>query len=627
MMSPMIDQPGLGLLLLSFDGGHQYCLSQLLILREVIHRLHYDLGTEILPCEYFHLIAGVEMGGLIALLLVVFRMTVEDAIEEYIFISNSVYAPGVRDGSRRNTILRRQLESLLKRKSLPLDTKLVGSTSEPPPCKMFLSACTQHATAPHSLRNYTSRRDFFSNITIVDALLATCAFSPVCLGIGHGKKTFINPTCIINNPTREVIAEAYDVFGNRAGIACLLSLAARSRVQGPVPQVDSGPKWIEYMASIKGEQIADECDRQLAALGLYFRFSVTSEAISSVRICENWAGMLKSAAALYLEGVNVTKAVDRCVFALENKPELATLEQIRHSKGAGLVVLGLPKLSEHFIMREEPWSAMKKLLIDDSDAMKEFSQRIMVISGMGGSGKTQLARKFARDFQSRYQFICFVDGSSSERVKADLIAYVFSLGLEQSRMDLRQALAWFVKTTGWLIVFDNVDEEFDLLQFFPKCDHGSILITTRNISLGNSFPKNHYQLGVMSDHEAVEALLSAAFPADSVPSPVDRKYALDIVSELGCLPVAVVQAGSFILQRKCLPEYLDRLRHNRAKILDQAAPNQLDGYRRSTYAVLETTRPHLSEKTQKLLHLLSYFHHYSIPLSMLLTASQRPFSS
>lgn len=35
----------------------------------------------------------------------------------------------------------------------------------------------------------------------------------------------------------------------------------------------------------------------------------------------------------------------------------------------------------------------------------DFSQRIMVLSGLGGSGKTQLALKFARDFEDRYAVI------------------------------------------------------------------------------------------------------------------------------------------------------------------------------------------------------------------------------
>jgi Mrp family chromosome partitioning ATPase len=58
---------------------------------------------------------------------------------------------------------------------------------------------------------------------------------------------------------------------------------------------------------------------------------------------------------------------------------------------------GLPPLSAFFVMRKKPMDAIIKGLIE-SDA----EQRIMVISGLGGSGKTQLALKSARDFQDRY---------------------------------------------------------------------------------------------------------------------------------------------------------------------------------------------------------------------------------
>jgi hypothetical protein len=55
-------------------------------------------------------------------------------------------------------------------------------------------------------------------------------------------------------------------------------------------------------------------------------------------------------------------------------------------------------------MRKKPMEATIKGLID-GDA---FGQRVMIISGMGGSGKTQLALKFARDFQERYELFCVV---------------------------------------------------------------------------------------------------------------------------------------------------------------------------------------------------------------------------
>jgi hypothetical protein len=59
-------------------------------------------------------------------------------------------------------------------------------------------------------------------------------------------------------------------------------------------------------------------------------------------------------------------------------------------------------------MRKKPMDAIIKGLIDGSAA-----QRIMVISGLGGSGKTQLTLKFARDFQDRCDHIQFLEYASN----------------------------------------------------------------------------------------------------------------------------------------------------------------------------------------------------------------------
>ncbi len=42
-----------------------------------------------------------------------------------------------------------------------------------------------------------------------------------------------------------------------------------------------------------------------------------------------------------------------------------------------------------------------------------MTRRIMVISGLGGSGKTQLTLKFARDFQDRWDYIQFLEYASN----------------------------------------------------------------------------------------------------------------------------------------------------------------------------------------------------------------------
>jgi DNA helicase TIP49 (TBP-interacting protein) len=48
-------------------------------------------------------------------------------------------------------------------------------------------------------------------------------------------------------------------------------------------------------------------------------------------------------------------------------------------------------------MRKKPMKAMERGLLED----KKVTQRTMLLSGLGGSGKTQLALKFARDHEAR----------------------------------------------------------------------------------------------------------------------------------------------------------------------------------------------------------------------------------
>jgi Mrp family chromosome partitioning ATPase len=68
-------------------------------------------------------------------------------------------------------------------------------------------------------------------------------------------------------------------------------------------------------------------------------------------------------------------------------------------------------------MRKKPMDALVKGLIERDGT----SQRIMVISGVGGSGKTQLALKFARDFQERWEKLHVSDSTSSHGLSATIM--------------------------------------------------------------------------------------------------------------------------------------------------------------------------------------------------------------
>jgi hypothetical protein len=113
----------------------------------------------------------------------------------------------------------------------------------------------------------------------------------------------------------------------------------------------------------------------------------------------------------------------------------------------------------------------------------------------------------------------------------------------------------------WFIIFDNADDpEVDISQFIPQCDHGNILITSRDPSLESLAPQSSLALDTMDHDEAVEALIACVFPAQAgtrdttseIASPTveDFRAAGAIAEELGHLPIAIIQAGCFIRQHQ-----------------------------------------------------------------------------
>lgn len=59
----------------------------------------------------------------------------------------------------------------------------------------------------------------------------------------------------------------------------------------------------------------------------------------------------------------------------------------------------LPPLIPYFVMRREPWDKLVAGMVD-AEASQD-GQRVLVISGMGGCGKTQLVIRFTTEHRSR----------------------------------------------------------------------------------------------------------------------------------------------------------------------------------------------------------------------------------
>lgn len=172
---------------------------------------------------------------------------------------------------------------------------------------------------------------------------------------------------------------------------------------------------------------------------------------------------------------------------------------------------------EHFVGRQDELAAMHSALEGSAS-----DRRSVVVHGLGGMGKTQLAIEFLKRYHKEYSAVAWLNAASEPT-------------LQQSFASLAQRIAKFVpevyvqtavnggdivammcaakrwledpRNNNWLLVFDNYDhpqlgyvvpqnadegthqpnqedannsaDAFDIRPYFPETQHGGIVITTR----------------------------------------------------------------------------------------------------------------------------------------------------
>ncbi|KIM29933.1 hypothetical protein M408DRAFT_328392 [Serendipita vermifera MAFF 305830] len=271
--------------LVSFDGGGIRGLSQLEIMGNIMHRLNWEeqkkgSGKEKLACEYFDLIGGSGTGGLIAILLGKLRMTVDKVSDEFCTIIEKVYAQNDLEPAERSDLLRRCMEDILERNEFPPDMKLLGETPVGDCACFVVASQSANADATDCLRTYPIRGHRPTPITVIEAVLATCAtqpdFSPISLGDHHKKREYIGASLGANNPVLQVIQEAHSLFGGDSGVASILSMGTGHPGVISYRSGDTETGLHKTMRDIMNdcEQRAQQIEQQIGRTGVYSRFSV-----------------------------------------------------------------------------------------------------------------------------------------------------------------------------------------------------------------------------------------------------------------------------------------------------------------------------------------------------------------
>ncbi|KAI1777835.1 hypothetical protein F4818DRAFT_326973 [Hypoxylon cercidicola] len=308
-----------------------------------------------------------------------------------------------------------------------------------------------------------------------------------------------------------------------------------------------------------------------------------------------------------------------------------------------------PSLNKHFVVGRSVksfYTGRKKEMAKVVDAFADTScsgQRRFVIYGLGGSGKSELALKYAEEQHQNFWGVFLVDASTRKSASASYYDIAKIGGVEPNEKAAKNWLA--TRVPSWLLIIDNADGDEVLLDdVLPTGAKGCVLITSRNPmhkSYGTA-GERYLELLPMETEEANDLILKAA----EEPSPWTKtvKDSASIICQaLGFLPLALVHAGKAILLKICtwdgyiafFDRHTDRIRRERSQQRDRSFSGnnrrvQEDDDSMNVFSSYEILYRSLQDKQQKfedaieLLQLFSYFHHQNIRIDVLVYAATNP---
>ena len=219
----------------------------------------------------------------------------------------------------------------------------------------------------------------------------------------------------------------------------------------------------------------------------------------------------------------------------------------------------------------------------DIVSMLHNNKRVIGLCGMGGIGKTTLAKEVYNQEKSRYESCCFLDNvKDANSVDSSRSKMVTSLiGKDATHMVGNYERCFeIIQKKKVLVVVDDISEAkqfFGLIPHLTGLAFGSkVIITSRDRDLLNAIMANVslderaiYDMPVLTFPNSMELFIYHAFRKRSL-SEVDATFhenVNDIVLACKGLPLALEVIGGFLSNRKdepeCWTEAIVRIRKDR----------------------------------------------------------------
>ena len=217
----------------------------------------------------------------------------------------------------------------------------------------------------------------------------------------------------------------------------------------------------------------------------------------------------------------------------------------------------------------------------------------IVLAGMGGSGKTELALRFAEQHRHDFVAVFWLDASGIAQITSSLLVVAKTV-VSNKDVDLGSALwntkDWLSSNSHWLVIIDNLDDdemiEFVRTQFLDASMEGSVLVTSRQntfeifwdvIEVGDFHPDEARTLlsGIIANRTDETRALS-----------LEDSLSIDaLATSLGFHALAIDQAGCYIReQRITIDDYRSLFQAEKTRLLSRSASRaQQDKNRQSSW--------------------------------------------
>jgi AAA ATPase domain len=235
---------------------------------------------------------------------------------------------------------------------------------------------------------------------------------------------------------------------------------------------------------------------------------------------------------------------------------------------------------------------------------------VRVLTGLGGIGKTSLARAYCARYQRHYGLVWWVRAGNADALATEfrgLLEILAPQDADRVTEPIQAVQAVLAnRDQPWLLVVDNIASPQNLRGLLPASGTGDVIVTSR----ASGWPDQRAVLPVLPlDEESAVQLLT------SVSGDPDRAAAAAVAHELGNLPLALAQAASYVAQADLdMADYLVLYRRRRAEMHREGHAPDYDEQVATTW---QLAFDRLTSPARALLNLLCWYAPDAIPLDRL----------